>query len=283
MFEYNREAVAKRIKLLRNKLGMTLKEFSEFMNIPVSSINSWERGVSIPRPHYLRNLAEKNNIDEKWILYGDIEDYVQDVFDYLDLSSKVSEDKYFKIVDILQRSNFEVGDYNKFEEVARQVIENYDELITEEEKMFPPNIKPERIATEYKFLKNAHVQQVYLPFLNNLLSEDNIQANGPIILFLIDALSRANDQTKPLIKLVLRDINWLVTNNILLLDKSEQSEEPRYSGIKDSKALDRLEIRKWEEIEKEVNERINNISSRLKSIVELNYELLKESDRKSIW
>lgn len=102
-------------------------------------------------------------------------------------------------------------------------------------------------------------------------------------MFLIDALSRTNDPTKLLLKLVLRDINWLVTKNVLLLDKREQSEEPIYYGVKDSKALDRLEQRKWEEIEKEVNERINNISSRLKSIVELNYELLKESDRKSIW
>lgn len=81
----------------------------------------------------------------------------------------------------------------------------------------------------------------------------------------------------------LRDINWLVTKNILLLDKSEQSEELRYYGVSDTKALDRLEQRKWGEIENEINERINNIASRLKSIVELNYEELKSSDRKTIW
>src|SRR5690625_1264096 len=127
------------------------------------------------------------------------------------------------------------------------------------------------------------VQQEYLPFLNDLLSEEKISDNGPIILFLIDALSRTNEPTKRLLKIVLRDINWLVTNNILLLDKSEQGEEPKYYGVRDSKALDRLEQRKWEEIENEVNERINNIASRLKSIVEHNYEELKDSDRKTIW
>src|SRR5690625_3885183 len=181
MFEYNRDALAKRIKLLRKKLGMTLKEFSEFMDIPVSSINSWERGVSIPRPNYLKKLSEKNNIDEKWILYGDIEDYVQDVFDYLDLSSKISEDKLLTIVDILRCSNFKVGDYSKFEEVAKQIVDNYEELIKEEEKTFIPYIKPERIASQYDFLKNSQIQQEYLPFLNDLLSEENISDNGPII------------------------------------------------------------------------------------------------------
>jgi len=262
---------------------MTLKDFSEYLNIPVSSINSWERGVSIPRPNYLKLLADKNDISENWILYGDVEDYIQDLFVYLDLSAKVSEDKFFEIVAILQKSNFKVGDYNKFEEIAKQVIDNYDELIAEEEKTLLPYIKPERIASQFNFLKSTQVQQEYLPFLNDLLSEEKISANGPIILFLIDALSRTNDQTKPLFKRVLRDINWLVTNNILLLDKSEQSEEPKYYGVSDSKALDRLVQREWEVIEKEINERINNIASRLKSIVELNYEELKDSDRKTIW
>src|SRR5690625_1194007 len=100
--------------------------------------NAWERGVSIPRPHYLRDLAEKNNKDEKWILYGEIEDYVQDILDYLDLSSVVTEDMFNEVIDILKKSNFEVGDYSKFEEVAKQVIDNYEELIKEEEKIFIP-------------------------------------------------------------------------------------------------------------------------------------------------
>src|SRR5699024_6023015 len=125
MFEYNREAVAKRIKELRKKQGMTLKKFREFMDIPVSSINSWERGVSITRPNYLKKLSEKNNIDEKCILYGHVEDYVQDVVDYLDVSSKVSEVSFFEIVHIVENSNFEVRDYGTFEEIANQVIDDY--------------------------------------------------------------------------------------------------------------------------------------------------------------
>src|SRR5690625_6756828 len=97
------------------------------------------------------------------------------------------------------------------------------------------------------------VQQEYLPFLNDLLSEEKISDNGPIILFLIDALSRTNKPTKRLLKLVLRDINWLVTNNILLLDGREQSEVPKYYGENDTRTIDRLEMRNLEEIEKEVS------------------------------
>lgn len=283
MFEYNRDGVRERIRSLREKRDMTLKEFSEYLDIPVSSINSWERGVSIPRPNYLKLLADKNDVSESWILYGDVEDYVIDVLVYLNIYEIVSEKEFFDIVNLFNKRKVSVGNYNEFATIAREVIDNFDEMLIDEEKSFIPYIKPERIASQFQFLKDIEVQQEYLPFLNDLLSEKNIKQNGPIFLFLIDTLSRMNDDTKPLLNRIMRDINWLVTNNVLFFEKTAQSEDPKYYGVNDSSLLMNLQQREWDEIESELNERISGIESKLNSIVELNYEKQRNSKTKSIY
>ncbi|WP_067844228.1 helix-turn-helix domain-containing protein [Amphibacillus sediminis] len=283
MFEYNRDGVRERIRSLREKRDMTLKEFSEYLDIPVSSINSWERGVSIPRPNYLKLLADKNDVSESWILYGDVEDYVTDVLVYLNIYEIVSEKEFFDIVNLFNKRKVSVGNYNEFATIAREVIDNFDEMLIDEEKSFIPYIKPERIASQFQFLKDIEVQQEYLPFLNDLLSEKNIKQNGPIFLFLIDTLSRMNDDTKPLLNRIMRDINWLVTNNVLFFEKTAQSEDPKYYGVNDSSLLMNLQQREWDEIESELNERISGIESKLNSIVELNYEKQRNSKTKSIY
>lgn len=283
MFEYNRDGVRERIRSLREKRDMTLKEFSEYLDIPVSSINSWERGVSIPRPNYLKLLADKNDVSESWILYGDVEDYVTDVLVYLNIHEMISENEFIEIVKLFKKRKIPVGNYNEFVTIAKEVIDNFDKLLTDEERNFIPYIKPERIASHFQFLKDIEVQQEYLPFLNDLLSEKNIKQNGPIFLFLIDTLSRMNDDTKPLLKRIMRDINWLVTNNVLFFEKTAQSEDPKYYGVNDSSLLMNLQQREWDEIESELNERISGIESKLNSIVELNYEKQRNSKTKSIY
>lgn len=283
MFEYNKDGVRERIRSLRENKDMTLKEFSEYLKIPVSSINSWERGVSIPRPNYLKLLADKNDKSEKWILYGDVENYVTDVLVYLKIYEMVSESEFYEIVNLFKKANLSVGNYNEFATIAREVIDDFDEKLIDEEKNFIPYIKPERIASHFQFLRNIEVQQEYLPFLNDLLSEKNIKQNGPIFLFLIDALSRMNDDTKPLLKRIMRDINWLITNNVQFFEKTDQSEDPMYYGVNDSRLLMNLEQREWDEIQSELNERMIDIESRLNSIVELNYEKQRNSKVKSIY
>src|SRR5699024_8934886 len=138
MFEYNKDGVRERIRSLRENKDMTLKEFSEYLNIPISSINSWERGVSIPRPNYLKLLADKNDISEQWILYGDVEDYVTDVLVYLKIYEMVSEKEFFEIVNLLKKANLSVGNYNGFATIAREVIDDFDEKLIDEEKNFIP-------------------------------------------------------------------------------------------------------------------------------------------------
>lgn len=45
------------IKEIRNKTGMTQKNFSEYFGIPKRTLEDWERGIS-KCPEYLKKLIE---------------------------------------------------------------------------------------------------------------------------------------------------------------------------------------------------------------------------------
>jgi len=61
---------------------------------PISSISSWERGANVPSSQNLQLLSEKTGVKSNWILYGDIADYLQDIFDYHQLNEVISEEKF---------------------------------------------------------------------------------------------------------------------------------------------------------------------------------------------
>lgn len=57
----NKKEVGLRIKDIRKKLGYSMEEFGEIVSqSPRSSVNSWEKGVSIPRKRQTRkNCASR--------------------------------------------------------------------------------------------------------------------------------------------------------------------------------------------------------------------------------
>lgn len=284
MFEYNRISIGRRIKNLRNEMGLTLKEFSEFLDIPLTSINSWERGISIPSPQYLQKLSDKVGKEIRWILYGDIEEYVEDIFDYFELNEIISCEDFTELVNELKNSNFTPGDYKTFRDIGRLVITNLDELIeTKEVEQEEKSLSPQKLVNEFPILKKYEVQNEYLVMLQSLLTGDDKDENGQSILFLMDTLSRMNDKSKPLFKRLLRDLNWLVTNNLFLLDREHQSEKASFGGIMSAKSYDQQKERDWSVIEKDMKKIIADIETRMKSIVELNYEEFKKNKHKTIF
>ena len=73
----NKKEVGLRIKDIRKKLGYSMEEFGEIVSqSPRSSVNSWEKGVSIPRKDKLEKIALLGNTTPQQILYGDFESYV---------------------------------------------------------------------------------------------------------------------------------------------------------------------------------------------------------------
>ena len=49
--------IADKIKLLREKSGLTQAELAKQIGITRSGVNAWEMGISVPSTHYIVELA----------------------------------------------------------------------------------------------------------------------------------------------------------------------------------------------------------------------------------
>ncbi len=57
------------LKSLRNKLDMTQKEFAEKFNIPLRTIQKWERGGSVPPEYILESLEKIVFLEESEVMF----------------------------------------------------------------------------------------------------------------------------------------------------------------------------------------------------------------------
>ncbi|MBQ8146020.1 MAG: helix-turn-helix transcriptional regulator [Clostridia bacterium] len=60
--------ICDRIKLLREKSGMTQSELSRKLGITRSGVNAWEMGLSIPSTQYVVELALLFNVSTDYLL-----------------------------------------------------------------------------------------------------------------------------------------------------------------------------------------------------------------------
>jgi len=281
MFKYNKESIGLRIRKIRKNKNMTLKEFSEILDVPISSISSWERGVNVPSTQNLKMISEKSGEDSNWILYGDIADYIQDVFDHYQLNEVINESDFFELEQALIDMKFTPGNLNKFIETAELIIPNFKELIEYEED--DQVLSTHMLNNEFPILQNKEFQMSFLPMLQSLLTDEDKEENKAIILFVFDLLSRMNISTKPITKKVFRDLNWLLTNNIFRLERKYQSNEPSFGGINSADAYNKQTERGYENIKNDSEELIKEINLRLQDIVEINYEEFQKKEYKSIF
>ncbi len=54
-------AIAKKIRLLRSKLGLTQEQFAAKVGVTFSTVNRWESGKSRPSPLAMRQIDELFN------------------------------------------------------------------------------------------------------------------------------------------------------------------------------------------------------------------------------
>lgn len=76
----NKKEVGLRIKDIRKKLGYSMEVFGAIISqSPRSSVNSWEKGVSIPRKDKLEKIALLGGTTPQQLLYGDFESYAHEL------------------------------------------------------------------------------------------------------------------------------------------------------------------------------------------------------------
>lgn len=60
--------ICDKIKLLREKSGITQSELSKKLGITRSGVNAWEMGISIPSTQYIVELALLFNVSADYLL-----------------------------------------------------------------------------------------------------------------------------------------------------------------------------------------------------------------------
>lgn len=70
--EFHKKRIGSRIRVIRNELGLTMKEFGKRFNPPASDsiVSRWERGVSSPNNERLERIAELGNISMFYLTTG---------------------------------------------------------------------------------------------------------------------------------------------------------------------------------------------------------------------
>ena len=63
--------IGKRIRLLRERMGMSQYKLSCMMHINPQTIKYWELGIHMPRDYYLDDLARTLNTTKEYLMWGE--------------------------------------------------------------------------------------------------------------------------------------------------------------------------------------------------------------------
>ncbi|HFN2520127.1 TPA: helix-turn-helix domain-containing protein, partial [Enterococcus faecium] len=73
----NLSLTSKRIRKIIESKGLTLEQFGDLIgDTPISSVNNWLRGVSLPNKNRLLTIANIGNTSADWIKWGTLEEYI---------------------------------------------------------------------------------------------------------------------------------------------------------------------------------------------------------------
>jgi transcriptional regulator with XRE-family HTH domain len=63
--------LGERLRTVRERLGMTQKEFAKFLNVGIATVQRYEREERIPSGEFLKLLLDKCNVNINWLLTGE--------------------------------------------------------------------------------------------------------------------------------------------------------------------------------------------------------------------
>lgn len=178
----NAKKVGKRIKMLRLNNELTLKELGKNLSLSISTINSWERGISLPRKETLSLLANFFNVDENWLLFGSVEEYLTDIIEFYNLENQISKEEAFNFKKYLVEVGYIVGNLNELRFYAKEHLPILAESISVElEKEIKKKISLHNIGNMYPIIQEEIMQEKILPLLQMLLSDKNKETNKKMI------------------------------------------------------------------------------------------------------
>lgn len=69
--------LGERIFRIRDRMNLTLEEFGKIIGASKSSISEWEKGKNVPNRSRLKVIAKKGNITVNELLYGSIDEFIE--------------------------------------------------------------------------------------------------------------------------------------------------------------------------------------------------------------
>jgi len=178
----NAKKVGKRIKMLRQKNNLTLKGLEKELSIPFSTINSWERGVCLPRNETSLALSTFFNVDKNWLLYGSVKEYLTDVIKYYGLEEQINDKDMIDFINLLIAEKYTVGNLKELLFYAKKHLPILEKgIIVQTEKKVKNKKSLQNIGNMYPIIREAIMQERILPLLQILLTDKDKLANQEII------------------------------------------------------------------------------------------------------
>lgn len=180
----DKKEVGQRIKEIRKKLGYSMDIFGEIVSqSPRSSVNSWEKGVSIPRKDKLEKIAKLGNTTVQQILYGDFESYAKKLIKK-EANYTIPQELESALINSIkeQLPDIDIGDDTQILKLMNYMVENMDpaseddyldyELFNEFESIFVAfgNRREQARAFVYADTDNKTFHFAPTPFSNMSLS-----------------------------------------------------------------------------------------------------------------
>ena len=88
MKNIDKEAVGRRIFIIRLNMRLTLEQFGKLFDAERSNVQKWEKGLSLPKRERLEKLAELGNMTVNQLLYGGSEQDIEELYQKLIKLSK---------------------------------------------------------------------------------------------------------------------------------------------------------------------------------------------------
>ena len=170
-FNIDKNKLGSRIFKIRSNMNLTLDEFGKIINASKSSISEWEKGKNVPNRTRLEAIAKKGNMTVNELLYGSIDEFLENNLDTLVKNTFENNDdlyylgnnKYFLFLPRTEQDNFINYLKSKPEVNIREIdkfISNFDVLLEE----FIREVILVNIENNIKVLKNK--KELAIKFLN---------------------------------------------------------------------------------------------------------------------
>lgn len=153
-FNVNKNKVGERIFNIRNNLKLTLEQFGKLDNLNASKsiVLRWENGTSLPNRSRLESIAKKGNMSVNRLLYGSIDEFLENNTNLLIENSDYPYPSSFRSFDIKK----DVIDYIEMLEFTDNriiVIDDIDEVIEAFYIYFNDNLVYEVLNTIDEIIK----------------------------------------------------------------------------------------------------------------------------------